>query len=124
MFKFQKRYFFCAILIFFIELFIAIFIHDKIIRPYIGDLLVVILLYCIAHSFLYVKAYIIAIAVLIFSFFVEFLQFIHIVEIIGLQKSRIALIIIGNNFSWFDIAAYTTGIFITLVIETVILKIR
>jgi uncharacterized membrane protein YfcA len=50
--KFNKTYFALAMLIFGIEILIAKFAHDQIIRPYIGDLLVVILIYCFVKSFL------------------------------------------------------------------------
>jgi hypothetical protein len=36
--------------LFLIEVGIAVFIQDRIIRPYIGDLLVVILIYCFIRS--------------------------------------------------------------------------
>ena len=51
MLTFRKHYFFFSVLIFLIELLIAIFLHDGIIRPYIGDLLVVMLIYCFVRSF-------------------------------------------------------------------------
>lgn len=35
-----------------IEIFIACFVHDRLIRPYIGDVLVVILLYALLRTFI------------------------------------------------------------------------
>jgi len=46
MLHFQFRYFILAIINFFTDVFIAMFIHDGILRPYVRDFLVVILIYC------------------------------------------------------------------------------
>ncbi|WP_092559518.1 hypothetical protein [Anaeromicropila populeti] len=37
-----------------IEVLIARYVHDTVIRPYIGDVLVVIVLYCLVRSRMYV----------------------------------------------------------------------
>lgn len=37
-----------SIIVFIIELIIALYVHDRIIRPYIGDMLVVVLVYCLS----------------------------------------------------------------------------
>ena len=56
----NKKYLFCFIILFLIESLIAIFIHDNFIRPYLGDLLVIILIYCFISIFLKKKNKIIA----------------------------------------------------------------
>ncbi|UPT70718.1 MAG: DUF2809 domain-containing protein [Flavobacterium sp. JAD_PAG50586_2] len=99
------------------EVLIALFVHDTIIRPYVGDLLVVILIYCFIKSFLDVRVFPAAIFVLLFSFGVELLQYFTIVEKLGLQNSKVASTIIGTSFEWIDILAYLVGIIIVLVIE-------
>ena len=40
-----------SIIVFIIELIIALYVHDRIIRPYIGDMLVVVLVYCFVRVF-------------------------------------------------------------------------
>ena len=122
MLKFRYRYFILSIVIFLIELFIGLFIHDEIIRPHIGDLLVVILIYCFLRSFLNFSTCTIAIAALLFSYMVEILQYFKIVEKLGLQNSKIARTIIGTSFSWIDMLAYTIGIGLVLLIEKAIIK--
>lgn len=122
MLKFQYRYFILAVLIFFIEVYIALFIHDKIIRPHIGDLLVVILIYCFLRAFLNLPVLAIAIATLLFSYIVETLQYFDIVTKLGLQNSRLARIVIGTSFSWVDILSYTIGIALVLLIERIVNK--
>lgn len=122
MLTYNRNYFTITILLFAIEVLIATFVHDLIVRPYIGDLLVVILIYCFVKSFFKFPIVSTAIAVLLFSFLVEFLQYLKIVEVLGLQKNKIARIIIGTSFSWFDLVLYTIGISIVLLIEKLIAK--
>lgn len=122
MFRFRKNYFFLTIALFLIEVLIAAFMHDAVIRPYGGDFLVVILLYCFVKSFLNVKVYATAISVLLFSYGIETLQYFHIVSILGLEKSKIACTIIGTSFAWTDLIAYTLGILLVLTIEKLRIK--
>ena len=119
---FNKKYFLLTILLFLIEVLIALYVHDKIIRPYIGDILVVILIYCFCKSFCKISNITLAIGVLLFSYCVETLQYLHIVKWFGLSNSKIANIIIGNSFSWEDILCYTIGIAIVLLIENLSFK--
>ncbi|HKO77135.1 MAG TPA: DUF2809 domain-containing protein [Flavobacterium sp.] len=122
MLTFNKNYFGFAILIFFIEVLIALYINDSFVRPYLGDVLVVILIYCFLKSFLKLPVLTAAIAVLVFSFTIEFLQFLNIVEKLGLEKSKIARTVIGTSFSWIDLLTYIIGITIVLIIEKSWLK--
>ena len=117
MLAFNKKYFGLAILFFCIEVLIALFVNDSFIRPYLGDVLVVILIYCFLKSFLQLPILTVAIFVLIFSFTIEFLQFINIVEKLHLEKSKIARTVIGTSFSWIDLLTYIVGIAIVLVVE-------
>jgi hypothetical protein len=114
MLRFNKNYFLLTLLLFIIELLIGVFVHDAIIRPYIGDMLVVVLIYCFIKSFCNTPVVATAIAVLIFSFTVEILQYFKVVEILGLQNSKIATIIIGSSFSWMDMLMYAIGIVLVL----------
>lgn len=109
MFSFNKKYFSAFLFLLLTEILIAVYVHDNFIRPYVGDVLVVILLYCFVNAFVKVKPIIAAIAVLTFSFMIEFLQYLNIVEKMGLEQSTLAKTIIGTSFSWSDLVAYTTG---------------
>jgi len=117
MFRFQWKYFILSVLLFFVEVLIAVYMHDQIIRPYGGDLLVVMLLYCFVKSFLKISVMKAAILVLLFSYLIEFLQYLNLIEFLGLQESRLANIVMGNYFEWIDLIAYTVGIAIVLLIE-------
>ena len=122
MLKFNKTYFRLASFIFTIEVLIALYVHDNIIRPYVGDVLVVILIYCFIKAFLDVKIISAAVFTLLFAFGVETLQYLNIVEKLKLQDSKIARTVIGTSFSWMDILTYIVGIAIVLIIEKVTYK--
>ena len=117
MLTFNKIYFSLAVLIFVVEVMIALFVHDRFIRPYVGDVLVVILIYCFARSFFNLPVLPTALAVLVFSFLIETLQYFDIVTKLGLQDSKIASTVIGNSFAWIDILAYIIGIILVLCFE-------
>jgi Protein of unknown function (DUF2809) len=80
-------------------------------------MLVVILVYCFVKSFVSTRTVPTAVAVLLFSFFIETLQYLKIVNILGLQQNKLARIIIGTSFSWTDIFMYTIGIGTVIFIE-------
>ena len=122
MFSFRKNYFIITTLLFLVELAIAIFVHDNIIRPHIGDLLVVILIYCFIRSFLNIPVLRLGLYVLAFAYSVEVLQYFNIVQLLNLQNSKVASVIIGNSFSWLDIIAYSLGIGIVFLLEKIVEK--
>lgn len=111
-----------TVLLFGIEILIAKFAHDQIIRPYIGDLLVVMLIYCFVKSFLNTAVLPAALSVLVFAYAIETLQYFNIVERLGLGNSKIARIVIGTSFEWIDLVAYTLGIGLVLFLENSIGK--
>lgn len=122
MFKFNKTYFGLTILLFAIEVLIALYVRDRFIRPYAGDVLVVILIYCFLRSFLQLKSVIAAFYVLAFAFAIEIFQSLDIVEKLHLKNSKMASTIIGTSFDWMDILCYTVGIIIVLLAEKICRK--
>ena len=117
MLRFQKTYFILTIILFLIEVFIAIYINDSIIRPYVGDFLVVMLIYCFIQTFFKFPVIKLAVGVLLFAYVIEVLQYFNLVDRLGLGGSRIARIIIGSSFEWIDLVAYTLGILVVIGIE-------
>lgn len=120
LFIFNKRYFLLTIAIFLTEVLIAMFVHDRFIRPYFGDFLVVILIYCFFKSFLNIAVMPMAIAVLIFSYLVETAQYFNLVYHLGLQDYKLARIVIGVSFEWIDMLAYTLGILAVIGAEKIV----
>jgi len=107
--RFNLNYFYLFLIMFLIELVIALFIHDSFIRPFVGDVLVVILLYYFIRTFFKLRTLKVAIGVLIFSFIIEMGQYYDLVTILNLQNILIARIVIGSTFDIFDLLAYALG---------------
>lgn len=105
------------LLLFSIELGIGFFVHDRWIRPFLGDVLVVILLYCTLRAFFRISTGLAAGLVLAFAFCVEGLQYLKIVNLLGLQNYAWARIVIGTTFAWSDLLAYLLGIGLVLAVE-------
>lgn len=117
MLTFNKNYFALTILLFITECLIALYIDDAFIRPYFGDVLVVILIYCFVKSFLKIPVLPCIIFVLLFSYSIEILQYLNLVEKLHLEKSRLARTVLGSSFSWADLVAYTFGALAILLFE-------
>ena len=101
----------CSAVLFGTEILIGMFAHGWV-RSYLGDVLVVILLYTLARTVSPdkpAKPYILPAAILVFSFAVEFLQLWGFCDKFGIQN-RLLRIIIGTGFSWIDLLCYTIGI--------------
>lgn len=117
MLTFKPLYFIITLFLLIIEILIALYIHDAFIRPYVGDFLVVMLIYCCVKAFFKWSVNATALGVLLFSYLVEILQYFKIVKVLGLQDITFARVIIGTDFAWADMLAYTLGIAFVLLVE-------
>jgi hypothetical protein len=113
-FAFNKNYLLVTLILLFIEVFIAFFVRDTFIRPFIGDLLSVILIYAILRIFIIDKRFKLVLAVLLFSFVIEFLQYFHILNLLGWQENKFLSIVLGATFDPLDLLAYSLGSAINL----------
>jgi uncharacterized membrane protein (DUF441 family) len=117
MLTFNLRFFLLTILFFVTEVLIALYVKDNFVRPYVGDYLVVMLIYCAVRTFIKANPVKIAIAVLLFAYLVEVLQNFRIVDRLGLSGNLVAKTVIGYGFEWLDILAYTLGVLTILLAE-------
>ena len=112
----MKKYatFFTLILV--TEIAIAIFHFHKWIRGFVGDLLVIPLLYCFVRivSRLSVKSA--TILVMCIAFTSEILQLFHLDKLLNIKQEWI-IILIGNTFDAFDLIAFALGIIPIYLIE-------
>ncbi len=117
-FKFTTVYFISFILLLLTEILIATFLVTGFIRHTFGDFLVVILIYCFLKSFLDTKPIYLALAVLAFSFLIEFLQLFQLLKLLNLENNHMAKLILGSTFHVSDLIAYTLGILFILIVES------
>lgn len=92
-----------------IEVLIALFIHDRFIRPYIGDVLVVMVIYFFLRIVIPEKVRLLPLYIFVFAAGVEALQYIHITELLGLNDIVFFRVLIGSVFDWKDIICYFVG---------------
>lgn len=103
------RYMAAFATLFAIEAFIAVYVHDRLIRPYVGDALVVILIYCFIRCIFPGGVRSLPLYVFLFAVLVEVLQYFNLAGMLGLGGNRIARIVLGSVFDWADIASYGAG---------------
>lgn len=116
-FRINWPYLSIAALLLVAEVCIAAFVHDQFVRPHIGDLLVVMLMYFFVRGITRIRPLAVAMGVLAFAFLVEFTQYLHLIEHLGLKHSTAAKLILGNTFQWLDLAAYTCGTALALLLD-------
>ncbi|SIQ27977.1 DUF2809 domain-containing protein [Chryseobacterium sp. RU33C] len=115
--QFSLKYLLLSLFIFFLEVLIATKLSNVFfVRAYLGDVIVVILLYTFVKSFAKVNNQKLILGILIFSFAVEFGQYFHIAEKLGFRPGSLMYIVIGNSFSWIDNLCYAVGCLILYLI--------
>jgi Protein of unknown function (DUF2809) len=117
--KFNKNYLFLTTIIFSIEVLIALYVKDSLIRPFVGDVLVVCLIYCFVRIFLNFSHWKIALGVLVFACLIEISQYFDFVKLIGFENNRLISIVLGRTFEWADFAAYFAGFLLILFFEKI-----
>lgn len=116
--KFYKKYALLTLFFLLLEIAIALFVRDRFIRPFVGDVLVVVLLYCFFRSFLKTTYQKVALGVLLFAYTIEILQYFDFVEKLGLQDYKIIAIALGSTFDYLDLLAYTLGFGLIWMVES------
>lgn len=107
----KKRilFFIVFLLLLTVEILIALFVHDRFVRPYIGDVLVVVVLYFLVRILLPERCRWLPLLIFIFAVGVEFLQYLNLVELLGLSGNRFMRILLGSVFDFKDIVCYGVG---------------
>ena len=91
------------------EILIGLYVHDNFVRPYIGDVLVTILLCCLCRTVFPKGIKALPIYVCIFATLVEIAQYLQIVKILGVENNSFLSTIIGTSFSPVDLICYSVG---------------
>lgn len=106
--KQRVAYIAIAIMLIGIEFVIGLFVHDKIIRPYVGDIIVVVILYAIVRAVTPRLKQPVAAYVFVFSAAYEFTQMLPLVDVLGIHNQFLR-VLMGTSFSWMDIVCYLIG---------------
>ena len=97
------------------EVLIALFVHDRFVRPYVGDVLVVLVLYCLVRAVWNRPCRLLPLWVFLFAALVECGQYLDLAERLGLDGLPVLGIALGSTFDWMDLVCYAVGAGISLV---------
>jgi len=111
---------FCGLLA--VEMGIALFVNDAFVRPYVGDMLVTLLLCCLCRVIIPDKVRLLPVYVFVFAACVEIGQYFDVVALLGLADNRIISIALGRTFSWMDIVCYAVGCVAAFLLDQIIIK--
>ncbi|NLN34181.1 MAG: DUF2809 domain-containing protein [Flavobacteriaceae bacterium] len=116
-FRFDKKYFLYFLGLLIVEILIALFVENPTIRGAIGDVLVVILIYCFIQAFFQINKKKTIIGVGIFALLVEISQAFQVVEKLNLQNSKFFATVLGTTFDLNDVWAYLAGCAVVWMLE-------
>jgi len=117
--KLRLTYIILFFVLFLTEVLIALFVHDAFVRPYIGDVLVVMLVCAFLRIFIPDKIRFLPVFATLFAVFIEALQYFDFVNLIGLADNEIISTVIGRTFDIKDIMCYTVGGLIFFIAELI-----
>ena len=119
--RLRMGYGLAALLLFVIEVLIALFVRDRFIRPYGGDILVTLLICCVIRVILPQKYRLpIGGGVLAFAILVEVGQYFGLVYLLGLGHIEFFRILIGTGFSWWDMVCYAAGCAVFVAVDALL----
>ncbi|WCE32472.1 ribosomal maturation YjgA family protein [Vibrio sp. SCSIO 43137] len=104
-----------SVILFLILIYIAFYVDDRFVRPFLGDVIVVIWLYFCTSTVISYSPLRLGIGVAVVSYLVEFIQHTAVFSLENYPLLRIAL---GSTYDWLDILAYTVGATICVLIDS------
>ena len=111
------KYAIIFVLLLFVEVLIALYVHDDFVRPYVGDILVIIVVYCFMRIFIPYRCILLPLYVFIFAAGIEILQYFRLVQVLGLENNTFLRILLGSVFDIKDIGCYGVGGFLLGIFE-------
>lgn len=116
--KKRRVYFLIFLSLLITEVFIAVFVHDSFVRPYLGDVLAVGVVFYFIKIFFCDRIPILPLYVFIFAVVIEVLPLIEFFHKIGTEH-KILGIILGSTFDWKDVICYAVGCSIISVVDLI-----
>ena len=120
----RPGYAIAAAIVFLVEVAIALWVHDSVIRPHGGDALAVVLVYLGLRAVTPVGPKSGAAIALGIAFAVEAAQWIGLAAMLGLRPHTIGETMLGSSFDTGDLIAYCLGTLAILTIEAMRLRHR
>ena len=108
--------------LFLIEVAIALWWRDRFVRPYLGDVLAVALVYLGLRATTRLDPLGAAGVALTVAVLIELGQLIHVLDAVGLGGNRLARVVLGGVFDPADIACYLIGAVAALLLDLVRLR--
>lgn len=109
-----------AFCLFAIEVAIALFVHDGFIRPYVGDVLAVAMVYTALRAGTPLGTVPAITLTLTIALLIEIAQALNLLGALGLAGNQLARIVLGGVFDWLDLAAYAAGACLILAAEALL----
>lgn len=103
------------------EIVIGLYVHDSFVRPYVGDMLVVVLLWALVRMIIPFKAVWLSAAIFVFAVLVELSQMIPLVDLLGIEN-RLIRVLMGTSFAVGDLFAYAAGCIVTQCIDLIVFR--
>lgn len=91
------------------EIYIGLFVRDRFVRPYVGDVLVTALLCCLVRAVYPKGLRLLPVYVFAFSVVVEVTQYFDLVKLLGWENNALISTLMGRSCSWKDILCYAVG---------------
>lgn len=113
----RLMYIFTFIILTAAEVLIALYVHDSFVRPYIGDVLVMGVLYCLIRSFLPDGIRLLPLWLFLVGILAEVLQYFNLSYVLSLQDNVFIRILLGSTFDLKDVACYGAGCLIISILE-------
>lgn len=117
MIRLHRGYALTALALFAIEVVIALYVRDRFVRPYLGDTLAVLLVYCGLRAVTRLEVVPAATAAFAVAALVELGQLVGILDLLGWRDSALARTLLGTGFEWKDFVAYAAGACIAVLAE-------
>ena len=104
------------------EVLIALYVRDRFVRPYLGDVLVVVLLYCAVRTAFPGGIRRLPLHLLLLAVMVEIGQACNLLSRLGVPAGSPLHVIFGTSFAWADLLCYAVGAALCVGIDHLVLS--
>ncbi len=106
--------------LFAVEIIIGLYVHDQFVRPYIGDMLVVVLLWALVRMIIPFRAVWLSGAIYVFAVLSQMIPLVDFLEI----ENRLIRVLMGTSFAVGDLFAYAAGCIVTAIVDIAVFRHR